>query len=99
MGGSDIVSASYRPDTESSTLSGTSMACPHVSGGSALLLQSNGGMRADAIISTLLSNAITGAISGLKSGDVNKLLWVGAGSPPASSPAPAPSTRRRRIWG
>merc|ERR1719512_127160 len=64
--GSSIVSASYASDTGSSTLSGTSMACPHVSGGSALLLQSNSGMRADAIISTLLNNAITGAISGLK---------------------------------
>merc|ERR1719350_1835816 len=39
--GSDIVSASSSSDTGSRSLSGTSMACPHVSGGAALLLQSN----------------------------------------------------------
>merc|ERR1719251_566865 len=100
--GSDITSASYRSDTGSATHSGTSMACPHVSGGSALLLQSNPGWRANNVINQLLSNAISGAISGLKSGDVNKLLWVGAGKAPGGgggSPAPAPATRRRRIWG
>jgi len=97
--GSDIKSASYTSNTGSATHSGTSMACPHVSGGSALLLQSNPGWRANNVINQLLNNAITGAISGLKSGDVNKLLWVGAGRAPGGgggSPAPAPATRRRR---
>merc|ERR1740129_1512986 len=35
--GSSVVSASVSSDTGSSTLSGTSMACPHVSGGAALV--------------------------------------------------------------
>jgi len=89
--GSDIVSASYASDTGSSTLSGTSMACPHVSGGAALLLQGNSGLRSAAIIDDMLSTAITNAISGLKSGDTNKLLWVGAGPAPVA-PAPQPDT-------
>jgi len=87
--GSDIVSASFQSDTGSSTLSGTSMACPHVSGGSALLLESSSGMSPSSVISTLLSNAISDGISGLKTGDTNKLLWVGAGPAPIPPP-PSP---------
>jgi len=75
--GSDITSAAYNSDRGSKTMSGTSMACPHVSGGSALLLESKKGLKPAQIISTLLSNAVRNAIKGLKSGDVNKLLWVG----------------------
>lgn len=89
--GSDIVSASFRSDTGSSTLSGTSMACPHVSGGAALLLQSNGGLKSADIIDSMLDSAITDGISGLKTGDTNKLLWVGAGPAPILPPVPAPS--------
>merc|ERR1719384_2866501 len=80
--GSDIVSASYASDTGSSTLSGTSMACPHVSGGAALLLEGNGNLKSAAIIDEMLSTAITNGIGGLKSGDTNKMLWVGAGPAP-----------------
>merc|ERR1712127_975644 len=37
--GSAIVSASHTSDTGSKSLSGTSMACPHVAGGAALILE------------------------------------------------------------
>jgi len=89
--GSDIVSASYASDTGSSTLSGTSMACPHVSGGAALLLQGNANLKSADIIDEMLSTAITNGIGGLKSDDTNKMLWVGAGPAPVL-PAPAPDT-------
>merc|ERR1711878_104233 len=43
--GSSIKSASHTSDTGSATLSGTSMACPHVSGGAAIVLSGNPSMK------------------------------------------------------
>jgi len=86
--GSDIVSAGHRTDTASVSLSGTSMACPHVSGGAALVLDANPGFAASKVISELLSNAVVGAISDLKSGDTNAFLYVGEGGAPPAPPAP-----------
>merc|ERR1719330_1219503 len=39
--GSSITSASHTSDSGSRSLSGTSMACPHVAGGAALILESS----------------------------------------------------------
>jgi len=88
--GSDITSAAYDSDTGSATMSGTSMACPHVSGASALLLEGNGGMMSADIIAELLDGAVKNAITDLRPGDVNRLLYVGAGGPPPT-PAPVPT--------
>jgi subtilisin family serine protease len=75
--GSSIVSASQRSNTGSSTLSGTSMACPHVAGAAALRLGTNPGNSPSAVRSHLLSQAQKGRISGLKSSDTNAMLFVG----------------------
>jgi len=80
--GSDITSASHRSDTGSATFSGTSMACPHVSGASALVLQANPGWKSNQVLSDMLSKASKGKIQDLKNGDTNALLWVGAGAAP-----------------
>merc|ERR550539_448237 len=97
--GSDVVSAGHRSDTATRSLSGTSMACPHVSGGAALVLDADPSLKASNVVSELLSSAIMGAISDLKSGDTNALLWVGEGAPPSPPPTqPPPATRRRRNW-
>jgi subtilisin family serine protease len=96
--GSSITSASHRSDTQSATMSGTSMACPHVSGAAALLLESKRGMSSTQVLSSMISNARSGAISGLTSSDPNKLLYVGGGGAgpvpgtPTPAPTPAPST-------
>merc|ERR1719251_821928 len=89
--GSSVVSASHTSDSGAKSLSGTSMACPHVAGGAALVLDANPSFAPSKVVSELLSNAQMGAISGLKSGDTNALLFVGeGGAPPAPPPTPRP---------
>jgi len=90
--GSDVKSASHTSDSGTRTLSGTSMACPHVSGGAALVLQASPSSSASAVISELLRTATRNAISDLKSGDTNALLYVGGGVPtPPTPPTPTPT--------
>lgn len=88
--GSDIVSAYPGSDTEVRTLSGTSMACPHVSGGAALALELNPGLSPSEVLAELTAAAELGAISDTRPGDTNTLLWVGAGPAPVPAPTPAP---------
>jgi len=76
--GSAIVSAGVRSNTASVALSGTSMACPHVSGAAAMLLQQNPSWRTPQVLERLLSTAKTGMISGLRTDDPDEFLWVGA---------------------
>jgi len=89
--GSSILSAGHSSDTATATKSGTSMACPHVSGGAALVLQKNPGFNYAQVLSTLQANAIDGAISDLKDLDTNKLLFIGGEIAPGPSPAPTPA--------
>merc|ERR1712084_8936 len=91
--GSDVVSLSHTSDTGTRSLSGTSMACPHVSGGAALILGADNSKSPQKVISDLLNDSVRNAISGLKSGDTNALLYVGADGVPPSPPSPtqAPS--------
>merc|ERR1719497_171939 len=89
--GSDVKSASHRSDTGSATFSGTSMACPHVSGAAAIVLDADPSKKASAVLAELLGNAAVGAISGLKSDDTNALLYVGEGGAPPAPPAPPAS--------
>jgi len=88
--GSSILSASHTSDTGSRSLSGTSMACPHVSGGAALILDANPSMKPSAVLDQLTSDATKDALSGLRSGDVNVLLYVGEGGAPPTPPTEAP---------
>lgn len=99
--GSDILSADEDSDTGTDVMSGTSMACPHVSGASALALQAYPNAGASGVLSSLLQMAKSNKLSGLKSGDTNKLLFVGEPiAAPGSSPSPPPDCsgwgRRRR---
>merc|ERR1719189_1873534 len=70
------------------------MACPHVSGGAALVLEANPSMKASAVLQQLLDDAYMNVLTDLKFGDTNALLCVaegGASPTPAGQPSPAPS--------
>merc|ERR1719454_37443 len=64
--GSSVVSASHTSDSGSRSLSGTSMACPHVSGGAALILDADPNMAPSKVLEQLSQDSVKGAISDLK---------------------------------
>jgi len=88
--GSDVKSAGFFSDSDTDRKSGTSMACPHVSGGAALVLEASPSSTPSAVLAELMDRAVMNAITDLKSGDTNALLWVGEGSAPTPAPTPAP---------
>merc|ERR1712060_624027 len=97
--GSSVVSLSHTSDTGTRSLSGTSMACPHVSGGAALILGDDNSKTPQKVISDLLDEATRDALTDLRAGDTNALLYVGAGGAPAPVPTPAPPPGSRTVSG
>merc|ERR1712129_6346 len=74
--GSGVVSASHGSDTGTRSMSGTSMACPHVAGAAALALGKAPGKAPSKVLSELLTKSTRGAIRDLKTSDTNGLLNV-----------------------
>jgi subtilisin family serine protease len=77
--GLDITSTWLKGGTN--TISGTSMASPHVAGAAALLLQQNPGLTPAGIASELAEVSTGGRVSGAGSGSPNELLYVTAYTP------------------
>lgn len=73
--GSSIRSAWWTSNNASNTISGTSMASPHVAGVAALWLESNPGASPSSIRNTIYNRATTGRLSGIGSGSPNRLLY------------------------
>jgi subtilisin family serine protease len=73
--GSAIVSAYFTSDTALATLSGTSMAAPHVAGVAARYLQSAPAASPAQVRSEIVNNATTNRLSGIPSGTANRLLF------------------------
>jgi subtilisin family serine protease len=78
--GSSIQSAWYTSNTATNTISGTSMASPHVAGAAALYLHQNGYQSPSAVKSAILNAATTGKITSAGTGSPNRLLYSLFGS-------------------
>ncbi|THV40760.1 S8 family peptidase [Glycomyces buryatensis] len=74
--GSSITSAWYTSSSATNTISGTSMASPHVAGAVALYLQRVPGASTSAVSNWITSNATTGVVTGAGSGSPNRLLYT-----------------------
>ncbi|CAI5471174.1 unnamed protein product, partial [Closterium sp. Yama58-4] len=74
--GEEIVSAGSASDTAMATMSGTSMACPHVSGAAALYLSMQPAARPRDVRKALYDTAYQNAIQAVKPSTVPRLLSV-----------------------
>jgi subtilisin family serine protease len=73
--GSSIVSAWWTSNTATATLSGTSMAAPHVAGVAARYLQNNAGVSPAAVRNAIIGAATLNRLSGIPAGTANRLLF------------------------
>ncbi|MFI8087266.1 S8 family peptidase [Streptomyces sp. NPDC086080] len=89
--GSSITSAWRTSDTATNTISGTSMASPHVAGAAALHLADNPSATPAQVSSALTAAATTGVVGSPGSGSPNLLLNVGEGG--TTPPPPPPGDR------
>lgn len=74
--GSSITSAWYTSTSATNTISGTSMAAPHVAGAAALYLQRSPSASPATVKSWLTNNATTGRVTSPGSGSPNRLLYT-----------------------
>jgi PKD repeat protein len=90
--GTNITSAWYSGDTATNTISGTSMASPHVAGAVALYLSSNPTASPEQVASVLTNLASVGKVTSPGAGSPNLLLYtatLGNGSGDNTAPTAA----------
>jgi subtilisin family serine protease len=88
--GVSITSAWHTSNTATNTISGTSMATPHVAGVAALYLQGNPSAAPATVRDTIVNSATTGVVSNPGSGSPNRLLYsLLTLAPPPPPPPPS----------
>ncbi|GIH04456.1 serine protease [Rhizocola hellebori] len=80
--GVNITSSWNLSDTATNTISGTSMASPHVAGAAALILGANPTFTAQQVRDAMVAAATPAKVINPGAGSPNLLLFVGAGGPP-----------------
>lgn len=86
--GSSITSAWHTSDSATNTISGTSMATPHVAGVAALYLQGNPTAAPATVRDTIVNSATSGVVTNAGSGSPNRLLYSLLGGAPPPPPPP-----------
>ncbi|MGZ5442922.1 MAG: S8 family peptidase [Thermoanaerobaculia bacterium] len=74
--GSSITSAWYTSTSATNTISGTSMASPHVAGVAALYLQGSPSASASTVRNALVNNSTTNRLTSIGTGSANRLLYT-----------------------
>lgn len=90
--GSSITSAWHTSNTATNTISGTSMASPHVAGVAALYLAGNTSASPSTVFNALRDNATLNKLTGIGTGSPNRLLYSLIGSAPPDNPPVASFT-------
>jgi len=91
--GTSITSSWSTSDTATRTISGTSMACPHVAGAAALLLGVSPSATPANVLDSLLGAATSDALTDVKPGSPNLLLFT----PPGGDNEPRTTTTRATV--
>ncbi|HZI98560.1 MAG TPA: S8 family peptidase [Actinomycetales bacterium] len=89
--GSSITSAWYTSNTATNTISGTSMAAPHVAGTAALYLEDNPSASPSQVNAAITGSATPNVLSGIGSGSPNLLLYSLLDDAPGPDPDPDPA--------
>lgn len=90
--GSSITSAWHTSDTATNSISGTSMASPHVAGVAALYLQNNASASPASVRAAIVDTASVNKLTGINTGSPNLLLYSllsDGGTTPPPPPPPA----------
>jgi subtilisin family serine protease len=100
--GRDITSAWNTSDSATNTISGTSMATPHVAGAAAVYLGAHPDAAPAAVQTALKGSASIGKVTNAGSGSPNNLLFVGEGADPnpgdPGDPGEPPACEGTTAW-